>query len=94
MRRSLVGIAVAGGLGLLDFSRFHVALAQPVFTMPVFSVAATISIGIPLFVVAMASQNVPGVAVLRADGYTTPSAPLISTTGIASLCSRRSARTA
>ena len=80
-----VGIAVAGALGLLDFSRFHVALAQPVFTMPVFSVAATISIGIPLFVVAMASQNVPGVAVLRADGYTTPSAPLIATTGLASL---------
>jgi benzoate membrane transport protein len=80
-----VGIAVAGGLGLLDFSRFHVALARPVFTMPVFSVAATISIGIPLFVVAMASQNVPGVAVLRADGYTTPSAPLIATTGLASL---------
>ena len=33
----------------------------------------------------MASQNVPGVAVLRADGYTTPSAPLIATTGLASL---------
>jgi benzoate membrane transport protein len=80
-----VGIAVAGALGLLDFSRFHVALARPVFTMPVFSVAATISIGIPLFVVAMASQNVPGVAVLRADGYTTPSAPLIAATGLASL---------
>ncbi|MFP3249542.1 MAG: benzoate/H(+) symporter BenE family transporter, partial [Paraburkholderia sp.] len=47
--------------------------------------AAIISIGIPLFVVAMASQNVPGIAVLRADGYTTPSAQLIATTGIASL---------
>ncbi|MFM0627842.1 benzoate/H(+) symporter BenE family transporter [Paraburkholderia xenovorans] len=81
----IVGTAAAGGLGLLDFSRFHVALAHPVFTMPVFSVAASVSIGIPLFVVAMASQNVPGIAVLRADGYTTPSAPLISTTGIASL---------
>lgn len=81
----VVGTAVAGGLGLLDFSRFHVALAHPVFTMPVFSVAASISIGIPLFVVAMASQNVPGIAVLRADGFSTPSAPLISTTGIASL---------
>ncbi|MEW6345714.1 MAG: benzoate/H(+) symporter BenE family transporter [Pseudomonadota bacterium] len=81
----IVGTAVAGGLGLLDFSRFHVALAQPVLTMPAFSAAAIISIGIPLFVVAMASQNVPGIAVLRADGYTTPSAPLIATTGIASL---------
>ncbi|SIT40760.1 Benzoate membrane transport protein [Paraburkholderia ribeironis] len=81
----VVGTAAAGVLGLLDFSRFHVALAHPVFTMPAFSVAASVSIGIPLFVVAMASQNVPGIAVLRADGYTTPSAPLISTTGIASL---------
>jgi benzoate membrane transport protein len=81
----IAGIVVAGALGLLDFSRFHVALAHPVFTMPTFSVSAAISIGVPLFIVAMASQNVPGIAVLRADGYTTPSAPLISTTGIASL---------
>jgi benzoate membrane transport protein len=81
----VAGTAVAGGLGLLDFSHFHVALARPVLTVPSFSIAAIISIGIPLFVVAMASQNVPGIAVLRADGYTTPSAPLIATTGFASL---------
>ncbi|KQR90053.1 hypothetical protein ASG35_02200 [Burkholderia sp. Leaf177] len=81
----LVGIVAAGMLGLLDFSQFHVALAHPVFTLPHFSLAAAVSIGIPLFVVAMASQNVPGIAVLRADGYDTPSAPLIATTGIASL---------
>ncbi|BAN22650.1 benzoate membrane transport protein [Caballeronia insecticola] len=81
----VAGVALAGALGLLDFSRFHVALAHPVFTMPSFSLSAAISIGVPLFIVAMASQNVPGIAVLRADGYTTPSAPLISATGIASL---------
>jgi benzoate membrane transport protein len=81
----VIGIVAAGALGLLDFSQFHVALARPVFTMPHFSLAAAISIGVPLFVVAMASQNVPGIAVLRADGYTTPSAPLIATTGLASL---------
>ncbi|PXW22726.1 benzoate/H(+) symporter BenE family transporter [Paraburkholderia caballeronis] len=80
-----IGIVAAALLGLLDFSRFHVAVAKPVFTMPAFSVAAIVSIGIPLFVVAMASQNVPGVAVLRADGYPTPSSPLIATTGLASL---------
>ncbi|MBN3847943.1 benzoate/H(+) symporter BenE family transporter [Paraburkholderia sp. Ac-20342] len=81
----VAGTIAAGALGLLDFSHFHIALAHPVFTMPALSVAASVSIGIPLFVVAMASQNVPGIAVLRADGYTTPSAPLIATTGIASL---------
>src|SRR5471032_184967 len=81
----VVGIVASGSLGLLDFSQFHVALARPVFTMPHFSLAAVVSIGIPLFVVAVASQNVPGIAVLRADGYNTPSAPLIATTGLASL---------
>lgn len=81
----IVGTALAGGMGLLDFSGFHLQLAVPVWTTPTFSLAATISIGIPLFVVAMTSQNMPGIAVLRADGYTVPASPLISITGLASL---------
>ncbi|MET0949634.1 MAG: benzoate/H(+) symporter BenE family transporter [Pseudomonas sp.] len=81
----LVGVALAGLLGLLDFSGFALEVALPVWTTPEFSLAATISIGIPLFVVAMTSQNMPGIAVLRADGYQVPASPLISATGIASL---------
>ncbi|WP_281688154.1 benzoate/H(+) symporter BenE family transporter [Pseudomonas citronellolis] len=81
----LVGMALAGALGLLNFSHFQLELAKPVWTTPSFSLAATISIGIPLFIVAMASQNMPGLAVLRADGYQVPASPLISSTGIASL---------
>jgi len=81
----LVGTALSGFLGLLDFSGFALEVATPVWTTPSFSLAATISIGIPLFVVAMTSQNMPGVAVLRADGYHVPASPLISVTGIASL---------
>lgn len=81
----LVGTALSGVLGLLDFSGFALQVATPVWTTPSFSLAATISIGIPLFVVAMTSQNMPGIAVLRADGYQVPASPLISVTGIASL---------
>ena len=81
----LVGTAVSGALGLLDFSGFSLEVATPVWTTPSFSLAATISIGIPLFVVAMTSQNMPGIAVLRADGYQVPASPLISVTGLASL---------
>jgi benzoate membrane transport protein len=81
----LVGCVAAAALGLLDFSGFRFALAEPVWTTPEFSLTAVISIGIPLFVVAMASQNIPGIAVLRADGYQVPASPLISVTGIASL---------
>ncbi|NIE73890.1 benzoate/H(+) symporter BenE family transporter [Pantoea sp. Tr-811] len=81
----LVGTLLSGVLGLLDFSGFSLEVATPVWTTPSFSLAATISIGIPLFVVAMTSQNMPGVAVLRADGYQVPASPLISATGFASL---------
>ncbi|PVZ16324.1 MULTISPECIES: benzoate/H(+) symporter BenE family transporter [unclassified Pseudomonas] len=81
----LVGGVIAGIQGLLDFSEFHLQMAVPQWTAPEFSLGATISIGLPLFVVAMASQNMPGVAVLRADGYQVPASPLVSTTGIVSL---------
>jgi benzoate membrane transport protein len=81
----VLGTLVSGLLGLLDFSGFHLQVAVPEWTTPSFSLGATISIGIPLFVVAMTSQNMPGVAVLRADGYQVPASPLITATGIASL---------
>ncbi|QPL30245.1 benzoate/H(+) symporter BenE family transporter [Pseudomonas fragi] len=81
----LIGTLLSGMLGLLDFSGFALEVAVPVWTTPSFSLAATISIGIPLFVVAMTSQNMPGIAVLRADGYDVPASPLITTTGVASL---------
>jgi benzoate membrane transport protein len=81
----LVGMALSAMLGMLNFSGFNLEVAVPVWTTPSFSWAATISIGIPLFVVAMTSQNMPGIAVLRADDYQVPSSPLISATGLVSL---------
>lgn len=81
----VAGLLLAAGLGLLDFHSLRLELAVPVWTTPTFSLAATIGIAIPLFVVAMASQNMPGIAVLRTDGYAVPASPLIATTGLASL---------
>lgn len=81
----LVGCLIAGLSGLLDFQRFSLQVAAPVWTTPSLSLAAIFSIGIPLFVIAMASQNMPGLAVLRAEGYDAPASPLISVTGIASV---------
>lgn len=52
---------------------------------PVFSFASVISISIPVFVVTMASQNIPGVAVLSANGYAVKAGPLVRDTGVISL---------
>ncbi|MCA3186336.1 benzoate/H(+) symporter BenE family transporter [Cupriavidus sp.] len=79
-----VGVVLAGAMGQLHFEQFHFAVALPVWTTPSFSLAAFVSIAVPLFIVALASQNIPGLAVLRADGYLVPASPLIAVTGIAS----------
>ena len=59
--------------------------AVPVFTAPVFSLGAITSLALPLFVVTMASQNLPGVAAIRAAGYDMPISRLITVTGVAML---------
>jgi len=81
----IVGSVLAAIFGLLNFEHFELQLAVPEWTTPSFSLAAIISIGIPLFIVAMASQNLPGMAVLRANGYDVPASPLLSTTGLTSM---------
>ncbi len=82
----LAGSAVAAAQGLLHLGEVRLALATPIFTSPAFSWRAAIGVALPLFVVTMASQNVPGVAVLRGSGYhQTPVSPLVGWTGAATL---------
>lgn len=82
----LAAIAYCGLRGELAWAGVHVGLAVPQFTMPVFSWQAAVSLAVPLFVVTMASQNLPGVAAIRAAGYgRMPISKLLSITGIATL---------
>ncbi len=81
----LLGIFIVELSGLFHLEHVHLALSSPLFTMPVFSIPTLVSIGIPLFIVTMTSQNIPGIAVIRASGYQPPVSPLISWTGIANL---------
>ena len=57
---------------------------EPVFVMPIFSADALVSIALPLFIVTMASQNVPGLAVLNLNGYRPAPGPIFVATGAAS----------
>jgi benzoate membrane transport protein len=79
------GIAIAGAQGMLRFGGVSLELAEPLLTIPQFSIKAIVGVALPLFAVTMASQNMPGVAVIRASGYTVPISPLIGWTGAATL---------
>lgn len=57
------------------------------FVVPEFTLAGLVGIALPLFIVTMASQNIPGTAVLRAHNYNTAPGPLFAATGIFSLLS-------
>jgi benzoate membrane transport protein len=58
---------------------------MPVVVTPSFSLAAIIGIALPLFIVTMASQNIPGMAVLNANGYRPDAGRLFWSTGLFSL---------
>jgi benzoate membrane transport protein len=60
---------------------------QPVLIAPQFDLSAMIGIALPLFIVTMASQNIPGIAVLNVNGYRPDPGPLFSVTGLFSLIS-------
>jgi benzoate membrane transport protein len=60
-------------------------LAKPVFVAPEFSWSAMVSLALPLFIVTMASQNLPGVAAIKAAGYDLPLSKIITMTGLATL---------
>ena len=80
-----VAVAMAAGLGLVQVDQLDWHLTEFVWTTPVFSMQAAVSLGVPLFVVAMASQNLPGLAILQAAGYRPPASRLVAATGLLGL---------
>ena len=81
----IVGVAIAAAQGTINLAVLEWGVAQPEWVTPEWSLAALIGLGVPLWLVTMASQNLPGVAAIRANGYDTPISPLITWTGIATM---------
>ena len=81
----LAAMTWASASGQMAWSAVTLELARPEFTAPRFSWSALVSLALPLFVVTMASQNLPGVAVIRATGYHLPVSGILTMTGLATL---------
>jgi benzoate membrane transport protein len=82
----LVSVVWAGASGQLHLESLHWGWTLPEFTAPAFTWSATVSLALPLFVVNMASQNLPGATTIRAFGYhEVPISKLIAIMGFASL---------
>nr|WP_255592656.1 benzoate/H(+) symporter BenE family transporter [Bordetella sp. BOR01] len=79
------GLGVALAAGQLRLDGIDWQLTEFVWTTPAFSWSATVSVGIPIFVVALASQNLPGLAILQAAGYRPAASRLVAATGVLGL---------
>lgn len=89
-RYAVVGILVLGlvfllAQGRVDLSGLSLKLAAPVFTMPAFSLNALLSVALPLFLITLTGQYMPGMLVLRNDGFKTSATPIVTITGLGSL---------
>ena len=81
----IFGLIIASVFNLLHFENFHLSMTALQLTIPTFSLPVIISIGVPLFIVTMASQNLTGITVMRANHYHTPISPLITWSGLVNL---------
>ncbi|WLG92382.1 benzoate/H(+) symporter BenE family transporter [Pseudomonas cucumis] len=89
-RYAVVGILTLGLAFLLiqgrvDLSGLELQLAAPVFTLPEFSLNALLSVALPLFLITLTGQYMPGMLVLRNDGFSTSANPIVTITGLGSL---------
>ncbi|EJM66227.1 benzoate/H(+) symporter BenE family transporter [Pseudomonas sp. GM55] len=78
----LVGCSIAAFTGELHREVLVIGLATPVWITPEFSLGAILNIALPLVMVALTGQFVPGMAVLRASGYPVPASPIIASSAL------------
>ena len=81
----LVGVALLLAQGRIDMQGIELTLAAPVFEMPRFSVASLLGVALPLFLITLTGQYMPGMLVLRNDGYQVSANPILTVTGLGSL---------
>ena len=81
----IISVALAWQLELITFTSLSWQLSEFSYVSPEFSVSAILGIGIPLFLVTMAAQNLPGIAVLKAHNYKTPVSSILSVTGFVNM---------
>lgn len=81
----IISVVLAWQLKLMTFTALSWQLSKFSYVSPEFTVSAILGIGIPLFLVTMAAQNLPGIAVLKAHNYKTPVSSILSVTGFVNM---------
>lgn len=81
----LIGLALLLWQGRVDLHGIELKLAAPEFFMPEFSINALLSVALPLFLITLTGQYMPGMLVLRNESFATSANPILAVTGLGSL---------
>ncbi|MEY8250945.1 MAG: benzoate/H(+) symporter BenE family transporter, partial [Colwellia sp.] len=81
----VISVLLAWQLKLVTFSEFSWQISEFRYISPEFNIEAILGIGIPLFIVTMAAQNLPGIAVIKAHNYQAPVSSILSVTGFVNI---------
>ena len=81
----VLGMGIAAASGLIDETCCQLAASMPMVIPPAFEISAAIGLALPLYIVTMASQNLAGLAVLKADGFSPSVRSCLGSTGLISL---------
>lgn len=81
----VLGIVLAAAQQQVQLAQLTLTWGKPEWITPELHWASLLSVGLPLFIVTMASQNLPGVAVLQSAGYRPPVSAIVSWTGLSNL---------
>jgi benzoate membrane transport protein len=80
-----IGVALAWGVYDVPVETVSATLATPVLTMPVFSAEAVLSLGVPLVLITLSGQFLPGIAIIRANGYNISARPTLVVASLTSI---------
>lgn len=80
-----LGVTLAWGVYGVPVETVSATLATPVVTMPVFSIEALLSLGVPLVLITLSGQFLPGIAIIRANGYDIKARPVLVVASLASI---------
>lgn len=81
----IVGLICTALLGKIDLSQLQFVMTKPIIIRPEWTLSSTLSLAIPLVLVTLTGQYIPGMAVLRLDNYQVPAKPIICTSSLASV---------
>lgn len=89
-RFAVVGILIVGLLYLVvlkkvNFQGIELSFATPILTVPEFTLTSLLGVALPLFIITLTGQYIPGMLILRADGFKTSANPIVTITGLGSL---------